>query len=145
MLTLDGRIFWKRRSLHKRRLSNPPRRLIGCKRRRLRSYIQEWRLKDIEPSMWVFAYITYPCSVSLIELQLKNAYKDSQQEQEGKRAELRQLEDELIRSKRDLERHTTRLKETGTTAESSEAENLKVCVIHRLHVIVMLKGHASQS
>jgi hypothetical protein len=73
--------------------------------------------------------MNYSSSVALIWLQLRNACKNVQQEHEAKRTELRQLEDELIRSKRDLERQMARAKETATTtAESSEAENLKVCI-----------------
>ncbi|KAF9454051.1 BRE1-domain-containing protein [Macrolepiota fuliginosa MF-IS2] len=56
---------------------------------------------------------------------LRHFHKNWESQYEGKKTELRQLEDSLIRARKEMERQTTKMKDSGSTAESSDVENLK--------------------
>ena len=62
----------------------------------------------------------------LMFLQLRHCHKGWEKEQEAKKMELRQMEDSLIRAKKEVEKQAAKLKEAPPTAGGSDYENLKV-------------------
>ncbi|KXN91035.1 E3 ubiquitin-protein ligase BRE1 [Leucoagaricus sp. SymC.cos] len=55
----------------------------------------------------------------------RHVHKEFEKLTEGKKIELRQLEDSLYRAKKEAERHATRVKDAATTSGNSDVENLK--------------------
>lgn len=92
--------------------------------------------RRIVPRRWVIVESIWKVT-KLIPLQLRHFHKGWEKEQEAKKIELRQMEDSLIRAKKEVEKQSSKLKEPPSTAGGSDYENLKVRISQTCILAVM--------